>query len=378
MKKIRLFTPGPTMVPAELLLEMAQPVDHHRTPQFQALLKGVTENLQYLFQTGGTCLSFTSSGTAAMEGAIVSCCPPGSKALVSRGGKFGERWAEVCQAFGINNINYDLEWGYGAKAERVAEYLNSDPEIKAVIITHSETSTATVSDVEGIARVTRERDVLLLVDGITSVGAIPVKMDEWGIDVLATGSQKALMLPPRLAFAAVNDRAWQRVDSFNPPAYYVTYKAYRKSIEKFDTPPTPNNAMLRGAAKALESIREEGIENVWARTALYARATRAAAEALGLKVFSAEPVDSVTAIVVPDGIDEGTLRKRLRAEYGAHLAGGQAQLKGKIVRISHMGYVDAIDTVGVIAAMELILKDMGHPFDLGAGLTAAQKVLAGG
>ncbi len=378
MGKLRLLTPGPTSVPSEALLEMARPIEHHRTSEFRSLFKKVTEDLQVVFQTGGSVLTVTGSGTAAMESAIVGTCPPGRKALVVRGGKFGERWAEVCTAFGIDHVNVDVEWGHGAKPELVEQSLSKEPSIATAIVTHSETSTAAVSDLEGIARVVRQRgdEVLLVVDGITSVGALPVKTDEWGVDVVVTGSQKALMLPPGLGFLAVSERAWKRIDSFASPSLYLCPKAYRKSLADFDTPYTPNNAMIRGLAVTLGMIRAEGIENVWARTARLARATRAAAEAMGLCVFAADPSDSVTALCVPEGIDEPTLRKTIRQDYGVHLAGGQGKLKGKVIRISHMGYVDALDTLGAIAALELVLTGMGYPVRLGVGLAAAQAVLS--
>lgn len=380
MNKLRLLTPGPTAVPAEALLEMARPVEHHRTPEFRAMFKQVTEDLQYVYQTSGTVLTVTGSGTAAMETAIVGVCPTDRKVLVARGGKFGERWSEVCQAHGIPHVDYDVEWGHGADADVIEKYLSEDPEIGAVIVTHSETSTAAICDLESVARVVRQGrdDVLLLVDGITSVGAIPVMTDEWGLDIVVTGSQKALMLPPGLGCLAVSDRAWRRVDSFSSHSFYLCPKAYRKSMANFDTPYTPNNAMIRGLAVTLEMIRNEGIENVWARTAMLARATRSAAEVLGLRVFAADPSDSVTALTVPDGVDEPTLRKTLREKHGIHLAGGQGKLKGNVIRISHMGYVDAMDTLAAIAALELTLAELGHDVEFGVGLAAAQRVLAGG
>ncbi len=372
MAKVRLFTPGPTMVPEEVLLEMARPIEHHRTSEFRALTGEVLDGLRYVFQTETLPLIVASSGTGTMEGAIVSTCKPDRKALVARGGKFGERWAEVCEAFNIPCVCYDVEWGHGAKADAVKTYLDNDPQIGYVILTHSETSTAAVSELEAIAAITRERDVLLLVDGITAVGAIPFKMDAWGVDIAVTGSQKAMMLPPGLGFAAVSDRAWQRIESFQSPTYYTNFAAYRKAMSANDSPYTPAVSLMRGARKSLELIRAEGIENVWKRTAALARATRAGAEALGMKLFATDPVDSVTALLVPDGADEGAFRKTLLKRFGCNLAGGQAQLKGKIVRISHMGYVDVVDTLGVVAAMETVLKQMGQPVKVGAGVAAFQ------
>jgi serine---pyruvate transaminase len=377
MQKLRLMTPGPTMIPPEVTAEMAQPMDHHRTSGHRQILKELTEGLQYVFQTSGTCLTITGSGTAAMEAAIVGTCNPGGKALVTRGGKFGERWAKVCKTFQIDHFAVDLEWGTGAKPDLVASELQKDPKINTVIVTHNETSTAAVSDLEGIARITRERDCLLVVDGITSVGALPLRMDEWGVDVLVTGSQKALMLPPGLGMAAVNERAWKRIDSFSSPCFYNCLKAYRKSLADSDSPYTPAITLMMGLRKSLEMIRADGIETIWKRTARLAAATRAAGEAMGLRTFARDPGDSVTALLLPEGFDEPTFRRRLRAEYGIVAAGGQDQLKGRIVRLNHMGYVDEVDTLGAIGAMELLLAQMGHKFQLGAGTAAALKVLAG-
>ncbi len=376
MKKLRLFTPGPTMVPEEVLLEMARPMVHHRTASYRDLHKELCGLLRYLFQTEATCLTLTGSGTSAMEAVIVGCCPPGHKALVIRNGKFAERWAKVCATFDIAHATLDIEWGHGAKAADIEKAMAADSTIDTVIIVHSETSTTALSDIEDIARITRGRGVLLLVDGITAVGAIPARMDSWGIDAYVTGSQKALMLPPGLAFAAVNDRAWERVDSGKMPTLYNDLKAFRKSLDTFDAPYTPAVPLVRGAVQVLRGIKERSLENVWRETTLLANATRAAAKAIGLRLFAADPVDSVTALVVPDGVDEVSLRKTMRSVHGFQIAGGQGELKGKIIRFSHMGYVDAFDTLGVISALELTLKGQGFDFPLGAGLSAAQRVFA--
>jgi len=370
------MTPGPTTVPPEVTAEMAGPMDHHRTSGHRQMLKEITEGLQYVFQTKGACLTITGSGTAAMEAAIVGTCNPGGRALVTNGGKFGERWVKVCKSFNIDHVVVELEWGRGVKAELVADHLKKDPKINTVIIVHNETSTGAVSDLEGVARVTRERDCMLVVDGITSVGSLPAKMDEWGVDVMVTGSQKALMLPPGLAMAAVSERAWKRVDSFASPSFYNCLKAYRKCLAENDSPYTPAITLMMGLRKSLQMIRADGIENIWRRTARLAAATRAAGEAVGLKVFPKDPGDSVSALLLPEGFDEPTFRKRLRGEYGIVAAGGQDQLKGRIVRLNHMGYVDEVDTLGVIGAMELLLAKMGHKFKLGAGTAAALEVFA--
>lgn len=376
MRKLRLMTPGPTMVPPEVTAEMAGLMDHHRTAGHRRIFKEIAEGLQYVFQTHGTCLTITGSGTAAMESAIVGTCNPGGKALVLRAGKFGERWGKICDSFGIRKTTLDLPWGQGFKPEHVAGQLASDPEINTVILTHSETSTAAASDLQGIAAVTRSREVLLVVDGITSVGALPVKMDAWGVDVVVTGSQKALMTPPGLAFLAVNDRAWKRIESFCSPSYYNCPKAYRKALLNDDSPYTPAITLMMGLRRALQLIREEGIEKVWQRTARLARATRAAGEAMGMKAFAQDPSDSLTALMLPEGVDEPAFRQKLRNDYGIVAAGGQDQLKGRAVRLNHMGYVDEVDTLGCIAAIELVLHRMGRAAAPGAGVAAAIAVMA--
>lgn len=372
MPKLRMMAPGPTQMPPEVVTAMTETMEHHRTPAFRTLLSRIEDNLRYLFQTQGDCLMVTGSGSAGMEAAIVSTCRPGEKALVVRNGKFAERWAEVCQTYGIPVVPLDLEWGHGAKADRIAAMLDTDPDIRSVIVTHSETSTAAVSDVEDIAYAVRARpDVLLLIDGITSVGAIPVKMDEWGVDVAVVGSQKALMTPPGLCLVAVGKRAWARAETFEPASVYLNLKAYRKSMATHDTPFTPATLLAMALDKALEIIRKEGMEEIWRRTAAFARATRSAVQAMGLKVFAADPVDSLTAIAFPDSIDASAIQKQLRQRMGIVVAGGQGPLKGRIIRANHMGYVDETDTLAFIAALELLSKEAGHEFELGAGTAAA-------
>lgn len=375
MQKLRLMTPGPTMVPPEVTAEMAGPMDHHRTAGHRQILKEITEGLQYVFQTRGACLTMTGSGTAAMEAAIIGACNPGGKALVVDGGKFGERWAKVCKSFHIDHRVLKIEWGTGVRPEQIVDALKADAKINTVIVVHSETSTAAACDLEGVAGITRERDCLLVVDGITSVGALPVRMDEWGVDLMVTGSQKALMCPPGLSMVAVADRAWKRIESFPSLAFYNCLKAYRKSLADWDSPYTPAITLMMGLRKALQMIRSDGLEKIWQRTARLARATRAAGEAIGLRPFAKDHSDSLTALLLPEGLDEPTFRKRLRSDYGIVAAGGQDQLKGRVIRLNHMGYVDATDTLGAIAAAELTLAGMGHKFPLGAGVSAAMAVL---
>lgn len=377
MKKFRLFTPGPCAVPEEVLIEMARPFRHHRTDWFKGLMKQATEKLQEVMQTKNDVLIISGSGTAAAEAAIVGCNPAGSKLLTLEAGKFGQRWGEIAQQFGIEVTRQEVEWGMAPTAELVANCLKKDPKITGVMVVHSETSTATACDLEAIGRVVREADKLLLVDGITSIGALPVKPDAWGVDVVITGAQKSLMIPPGLGFLAVSERAWKVIEANKSQhAYYLNLNKARKSGKEHDTPFTPAHLLVRGLVKALDMLVEEGMENVWKRVAAMAAATRAAGEAIGLKVFSQSPSDSVTALCPPGDIKVKDIRTQLEARYGIESAGGQDQLKGKIIRLGHMGYVDDMDTLLAIGALEQVLYKLGHRFELGAGVTAAQKIFA--
>jgi aspartate aminotransferase-like enzyme len=378
MKKIRLFTPGPVMIPENVMLHMAQPMEHHRTSFYRDMLADVTEHLKYLFQTEkGDCLTLTSSGTGAGEAAIVSTVHKGrNKALNINNGKFGERWGKVCKAFELDYTDQVVEWGTAMDAATLDKLMDADPKIDTVICVHSETSTATLTDIQALAKVTQKRNALLIVDCITSCGCMPLKFDEWGIDIAFTGSQKAMMLPPGLAFACVSPRAWKRIDEAPCHAFYNDLKAHRKSLRTWDNPYTPANTIVLGLQKILHEFKARGLENIWKETRMLADATRAAAKAMGLKIYSKHPTDSVTAVWVPEKVDEGVLRKTMRGTHGMQIAGGQDDIKGKVVRIGHMGYVDAADTLGVIGALELALKAQGYAMEFGVGLKAAQEVFA--
>lgn len=377
MKKIRLYTPGPCQVPEEALLEMARPFEHHRTEWFKGLMRDCTAKLKQVFCTKNEVIILTGSGTAAAEGAIVGVSPAGSKMLVIEAGKFGERWGQICEQYGISVIRHKVAWGTAIAPDQVADLLSQNPDITSVMVVHSETSTATACDLEGIGRVTSKAGKLLLADCITSAAALPLKPDDWGVDIVITGSQKALMLPPGLGFVSVSDRAWKVIEeNKRQHSFYVNLAKARKAAQKDDTPWTPAHLLVRGLKITLDMLLDEGMENVWKRVGSLAAATRAAAEAIGMPVYSKRPSDSVSALMVPAGVEEKKLRKTLRERFGVHLAGGQDELEGKIVRISHMGFVDAIDTLGAIGAIEQSLYSLGHKFTLGSGLAAAQKVFA--
>ncbi len=382
LQKQRLLTPGPTAVPEAVLLEMAQPIIHHRTKQFQAIFAELSKQLQWLMRTGGPVLTLAGSGTTAFEAAQVSLIEPGKKALTIAGGKFGERWQDIYQAYGVEQVRIDVPWGQAVRAEQVADALAANPDVSVVTVVHSETSTATATDVQAVAKVVRDSDALLLVDGITAVGTLPVEMDAWGIDVLVTGSQKALMLPPGLGFVGLGERAIARLEKVAPAGYYnLDLRKWLASWKKTDVPFTPPVSLIRGQRVALEMLQAEGLESVWARTAKLAEAGRAGFAAMGLRPISESPSDSVSGAYYPAGVADGAFRSAVRDGHGVHIAGGQdgrgAKWKGKILRISHMGYVDAGDTLAGLHAIETELANAGHAVTPGAGLAAAAGVLAG-
>jgi aspartate aminotransferase-like enzyme len=374
MIKQRLFTPGPTDVPAEVLVEMARPMFHHRTERFKEMFGEVNDGLKKLLKTENDVLTIAGSGTAGMEAAIACAVPRDKKVLVSNAGKFGERWVKVAKAYGLDVEEVKLEWGTALQPEPVKDKLATG-EYGAVVTVHSETSTATACDLEAIGREVAGTDAILIVDGITSAGTLPLRQDAWHVDIVGAGSPKAFMLPPGLAFVSVSPKAWKKIEAIQPPLFYLDLKAFRKSVADNDTPWTPAVSLIRGLKRSLEMIHAVGIETVWARTALLAEAVRAAAKVLGMKVFSRQPSDSVTALLLPEGVTDKQFRGTLRDKYGCSVAGGQEDLKGKAFRVSHMGYVDPLDTIGLVAAIEYTLAECGVDVKIGAGVAAAATVL---
>lgn len=375
MIKNYLLTPGPTPVPPEALLAMAKPIIHHRTPQFQQILKEAEEGLKYVFQTKGEVLIFTSSGTGAMEGAVANLLSPGDKAICVQGGKFGERWTELCRAYGVEPVIINIEWGKAVDPKEIEKLLSKNKDVKAVYTTLCETSTGVVTDIKAIAEVTKNTNAVLVVDAISGLGAVECKTDEWGIDVVVAGSQKGLMVPPGLAFATVSQKAWGLVEQSKCPKYYFDFKESKKAISKTDTPYTPALTLIIGLNEALKMIKQETLEKIMARHKKMAKAIREAAAALGLELYSkTASSDAVTAVKVPQGIDGEKLVKTMRDEYGVGIAGGQADLKGKVFRIASMGYMNQFDIIVSISCLEIVLSKMGYKFTLGAGVGAAQKV----
>ncbi|HZE21074.1 MAG TPA: alanine--glyoxylate aminotransferase family protein, partial [Desulfobaccales bacterium] len=356
--KLYLMTPGPTPVAPETQLAMAQPIIHHRSPQFMDILAEVREGLKYLFQTEQEVLTFTTTGTGAMEGAVANLLSAGDTALVVDGGKFGERWTELCNVYGVKVNRLPVEWGHAVDPKEVAKSLDADPDIKAVLVQANETSTGVQHPVKELAEVTKNRPgTVVVVDAISALGGYALPMDEWGIDVLVAGSQKAMMLPPGLAFAALSGKAWEFVKKSTLPKYYFDFSKQLKSQGKNQTPYTSPVSLILGLQEVLAKIRKTGLEKIYAHNRRLSAATKAAMAAMGLKLYSKDyPSVVLTAVEAPAGVDGQKVVSRLR-EQGIWIAGGQAQAKGKIFRIAHMGFIDEQDLLGTLGALEIVLND---------------------
>lgn len=378
MNKYRLMSPGPTPIPPEVSAAGALPIIHHRTPEFGEVFTRVNENLKRVFLTENDVFTYAASGTGAFEGAIQNLFSPGDKVLVVNNGNFGNRWVKMSQAFGLEVTELKYDWGQKADNDEVAEALSNDPEIKAAMCTLSETSTGTVNDIEGFAKATE--NVLTIVDAVSGLGACTLRTDEWGVDVVVAGSQKALMTPPGLGMVSVSERAWRAHEESRMPRYYFDWTAAKKAYAKMppQTPWTPAVSIIIQLDIALKQIIDEGIENVFERHTLLGRAAREGIKGMGLSLFGPdEDLNSaVTAAWVPEGVDGKPLVRSMFQEHGIQVAGGQADMEGRIFRIGHCGYFDSYDIISTIAAAELALESLGHPVELGKGVGAAQRVFA--
>jgi aspartate aminotransferase-like enzyme len=375
MIKQYLLSPGPTPIPNEVALAMSETMIHHRTPQFNKVFEEARQGLKTLFGTSGDVLILASSGTGAMEAAVANLFSPGDKVLVINGGKFGERWLNIANAFGLDPIEVKVEWGQAVKVDVVEKQLKLHPDIQSVMIQASETSTTVLHPVKEIAKLTKNGP-LFVVDGVTAVGVLPVPLDEWGIDALVTGSQKALMLPPGLGFIALSERAWQKTKKAKLPRFYFDLNLERKNQAKGSGAFTPAVSLIFGLRASLNMMAREGFDRVYARHARMARATRAAAIAMGLKLLAPDsPSPAATGIFLPKGLDADKVLDYLRDQMGVILAEGQDQLKGKAIRIAHVGYMGAFDVITAIAALEMALRKFGAEIPFGRGVAAAQEVL---
>jgi aspartate aminotransferase-like enzyme len=377
-----LMTAGPTPVPPSVSQVMAEPILYHRAPAFIEVYERVLERLQAVFQTDNDVLMFASSGTGAMESAVSNLVAPGDVALVASCGKFGERWAELCDAHGIEPLHHAVEWGERIDPEGVESALSqASGNVKVVFTTHSETSTGVVNDVASIAEAAHRHGAAICVDAVSSLGVVDIPTDAWGLDVVVSGSQKALMTPPGLAFASVSERALALARDARARGARSYYFDWEKTVagqrkQPADSPFTPAVTLVRALDVALGLIAEETLAGVFERHAVLGRAAREAIKAAGLELFPPEDENAnvVTAVNVPEGVDGTAVPKRMRDRYGVTIAGGQGHLKGKIIRIAHCGYYGAFDILCTIAALEMTLSELGAEVQLGTGVAAAQQV----
>lgn len=373
--KSRIFTPGPTPLPERVKLSQAKDIIHHRTEEFSRIFKQVCQNLKYVFQTKNEVLTFAASGTGAMEAVVANLLSPGEKVLVIRGGKFGERWGEIGEAFGLKVIGMDVEWGKAPDPMQIREKMRGNSDIKAVFTQLVETSTGVRYDIESIAKVVGETSAVLVVDAISGLGAEPLFTDDWRVDVVVGGSQKALMLPPGLSFVSLSRKAWGMMDEATFPGYYWDFKKALSSLANGQTPYTPAVLLVCALRESLVLIKEEGLSAVLNRHHMFAHAVRSAALSLGLQIFGNPSSNAVTAILVPPDIEEKKLREKLQADFGIRIAGGQGKLSGKVLRIAHMGWMDRLDIIGVISALEMSLSQLGYELELGTAVRVAEEIL---
>jgi len=355
----RLFTPGPVEIPARILRALSQVPPHHRTDVFREVYKRVSDDLRWIHQTQGEVLMLAASGSGAMEATVVNLMAPGAKALCLVAGKFGERWGSICKAYGVPFETVDAAWGHAIVVAEVEKRLDADPTISAVFGTHSETSTATLHDAQSLAKATRSRGRRLVLDAITSLGVHPLPQDEWGVDVVVTGSQKGLMSPPGIATVSLAPFALDAIEGDRMPRFYWDLRKARKNLPAGESAFTPAVSLIFAVGEALTMMKEEGLANVHARHRRLGAATRAGAQALGWTLFSKSPADSVTALEPPSGLDAAAVVKRLRVTHGITVAGGQDHMKGKMIRIGHMGAYDLSDIFVVLGALEECTQTLG-------------------
>ncbi len=379
MKKTYLLTPGPTAIPESVVSVFARPIIHHRTPGFQTLFQQVREGLKYLYQTKQDVLMLAATGTGAMEAAVTNLFSKGDTVITINGGKFGDRWTKISKAYGLNPVEIKLPVGEAATPDQVRSTVQANPKAKAILFQASETSTGVAMPTHEIVEIARSANMLSVVDAVTACGVFDLPMDAWGIDCLITGSQKALMIPPGLAFIAMSEKAWEANAKSDLPRFYFDLAKEKKAQStKNQTAWTPAISLIQGLQESLRMIQEEGLPNVFKRHELLAKATRNAVAALGLEMLAPKaPSIAVTAVKVPSTIKDGKLiPKTMRDKHGVTIAGGQDELEGKIFRLSHFGYVGKFDVIIGVSCLELVLKELGHPVELGKGVAAALRTFS--
>jgi aspartate aminotransferase-like enzyme len=375
IRKQRLLTPGPTPLYPPALQAMMGSDIHHRTEDFRVVYRNVIADLKLVLGTSYDVLPFVASGTGAMEAAVSNLFSRGDKVVVCSAGKFGERWAEMTTAFGLDVTVLKADYGDAVKPEQVAAALASDASVRGVFVQASETSTGAAHDIEKMGRIVAGTGAILVVDAITGLGTMPLDIEGWGLDVVVGGSQKAFMIPPGYAFLTVSPKAWKMAETATLPHYYFDLKKEKKNADKGESSYTPNTSLLLAFGVALTYIKSLGMDKLIDNAQLLARATRAAAAALGLELFApGSPAASVTAIKPPAGMDSGVIVKAFKTRFGSIIANGQGSMKGKIFRIAHLGYFDFADLFAVIGELEIILAANGVPVEFGKGVAAVQKV----
>ena len=375
IKKYYLLSPGPTPIPDSVLSVAAEPIIHHRTPEFSEIFMQVTEGLKYVFQTKEDVFILTSSGSGAMETSIVNTLSPGDTVIAVNGGKFGERWGNICRAYGVKVREIVLEWGADFSRDQLAAELKANPGVKAVFSTLSETSSGAIYDIQGFGEVVAQTDAILVVDGISGLGATPCPMDEWKVDIMVSGSQKSFMIPPGLAYIAFSAKAWKLVDTAKLPRFYFDAKKAKKNLEKQTTPWTPAISLIIQQKKALDMIKAMGLETYLEHHRILGEATRAGVRSLGLELLAKNPGNILTAVKTPAGIDGSKLVKTMQAKYKAYIAGAQDPNKGKFFRIAHLGYMGGFDVTTSLSALEMTLADLGYSFEMGSAIKGAETVL---
>ncbi|MBD3414424.1 MAG: aminotransferase class V-fold PLP-dependent enzyme [Candidatus Aminicenantes bacterium] len=375
IKKKYLVSPGPTPVPESVLAEAARPLIHHRTPEFSDALMEVMRGLQYVFGTKNNVFLLTSSGTGAMEAAVVNTLCARDEVLVINGGKFGNRWTEICREYHITTHEVTLQWGQDYPKEKLRQELSLNSNIKAVFSTLSETSTGAVYDIKGYGELLKQKEILHIVDGISGLGAMPCQMDDWNIDVLIGGSQKVFMVPPGLSYIAFSPKAWTFTQKSSLPKYYFNAQKAQQSLGKKTTPYSPAISLILQQRKALEVIREIGLEKLIKHHSVLGRACRAGVKELSLKLIAENPGNALTAVQVPSGINGLKLLDIMHHKHNVYIAGSQAPHKGEFFRISHLGYMSRFDMIIALSALEMSLSEMGYEFELGEPIKAAEKIL---
>ncbi|MCR4395513.1 MAG: alanine--glyoxylate aminotransferase family protein [Candidatus Saccharicenans sp.] len=379
IKKYYLLSPGPTPVPETVLSVAAEPIIHHRTPEFSKIFMEVTEGLKYVFGTKEDVYILAASGTGAMETAVINTLSPGDKVITINGGKFGERWGNICRAYGLETREIVIPWGEDFSPEQLAAEIKNNPGVKAVFTTLSETSTGAIFDIQGFGQVVAGTEAILVVDGISGVGATPCYMDDWKVDILVSGSQKSFMIPPGLAYIAFSPKAWKLVETSKLPKFYFDIKKYRKNLEKQTTPWTPAVSLIIQQKKALDIIKNMGLEKLLQHHQTLGEATRAAVKAIGLQLLAKRPGNILTAVKTPAGVDGNKLVKTMQSKYMAYISNAQDPHKGEFFRIAHLGYMGGFDIVTALSALEMTLLDLGYDqFQAGASVAAAQKILREG